>query len=106
MITQCSSPLKGVNLLQSTSAHNFITCTYSKVCIRLRHKYFRASTPEESSLSSIIFDDVEEHDSVDSFFCGETDITTKDTRTAHGQVNRDECNQDGEENRDEQTSTK
>jgi len=39
----------------------------------LRH-YFPASTPPvESSLSSIIFDDVEEHDSKDNFFCGETD---------------------------------
>jgi len=34
---------------------------------------------------SIIFDNVEEHDSKDSFFCGETDTITKDTRTAHGQ---------------------
>jgi len=41
--------------------------------------------PVESSPSSIIFDDVEEHDSEDSFFCGETDTITKDTRTTHGQ---------------------
>jgi len=40
----------------------------------------------ESSLSSIMFDDVEEHDSEDIFFCGETDTLTKDTRTAHGQT--------------------
>jgi len=39
----------------------------------------------ESSLSSIIFDDVEEHDSEDSFFCGETDTIAKDTMTMHGQ---------------------
>jgi len=39
----------------------------------------------ESSFSSIIFDDVEEHDGEDSFFCRETDTITKDTRTAHGQ---------------------
>jgi len=33
---------------------------------------------------------VEEHDSEDSFFfCGETDTITKDTRTTHGQANRD-----------------
>jgi len=33
----------------------------------------------ENSLRSIIFDDVEEHDSEDSFFCGATDTITKDT---------------------------
>jgi len=38
--------------------------------------------PVESSLSSIIFDYVEEHDSKDSFFCGETGTITKDTRIA------------------------
>jgi len=41
----------------------------------------------ESSLS-IIFDDVEEHDSEDSFFfffCRETDTITKDMRITHGQ---------------------
>jgi len=37
-----------------------------------------------SSLSSIIFDDVEEHDSEDSFVWGETDIIAKDMRTVHG----------------------
>jgi len=46
---------------------------------------------------------VQEHDSEDSFFCGDTDTITKDTRTTHGLINRDECNRctDGEENRDE-----
>jgi len=49
--------------------------------------------PVESSLSSIIFDDAEEHNSEDIFFCGETDTITKDTRIAHGQkFTRDECN--------------
>jgi len=42
--------------------------------------------PVESSLSSIIFDDVEEHDSGDSlfcfFFCGETDTITRGPRMA------------------------
>jgi len=59
-----------------------------KVCIRCALlRIFPASKPPvESSLSSIIFDGVEEHDSEDSFFyCGETDTITKDTRTVHDQ---------------------
>jgi len=50
-------------------------------------------------LSAVLFDDVEEYDSKDSFFCRETDIIT---RATHGQANATY----GEENRDEQTSTK
>jgi len=67
-----------------------LKCAYIRCALLRRRYYFPASIlPVESSLSSIIFDNVEEHDSEDS---REIDTITEDTRTAQGRANRNECN--------------